>query len=231
MSLQLALILAESTLLVVALVFLLALLRSHAEILRRLHALETEPSPTPARGSAAGAGAAGTAPAELVGETLDGDAVKLSLGAGGPRTLLAFLSSGCGACHGLWEGVRAGVTLPDAIRLVIVTKGIERESPSRLRALACEEQELVMSTAAWEAFGVSATPHFALVDGADARILGRGTATTWRQILSLVADAERDSSLARARTSAQRAARAETALNAAGIAAGHPSLYPSREAP
>jgi hypothetical protein len=252
-SLLLGLILVESALLVLALAFLLALLRSHAEILRRLHALEPTaaglprhspsapgpgsagarslaagPSSTPWPGSAGGDGASGTAPGELVGQTLDGDAVKLSFQTGAPRTLLAFLSSGCGACHGLWEGLRAGVALPGAIRLVIVTKGSERESPSRLRALAAQDHEVVMSTSAWEAFGVSATPHFALIDSADARILGRGTATSWQQILSLVGDAERDSSLARARTSAQRAARAEAALGAAGIGAGHPSLYPSR---
>ena len=84
----------ESVLLAGALLFLLAVLRSHADILRRLVALETgEGSARPgARRPVTGA-----AP-DIVGETLAGDAVKLALGAGSPRTLLSFLSTGCASC-------------------------------------------------------------------------------------------------------------------------------------
>ena len=85
-----------------------------------------------------------------------------------------------------------------------------------------------MSTSAWQDFAVPASPHFVLVDGATRRILGRGSAAGWEQISTLVADAEADSSLAQGRSSSDRAARAEQALAAAGIVAGHPSLYPSR---
>ena len=87
-----------------------------------------------------------------------------------------------------------------------------------------------MSTAAWEFFSVPATPHFVLVDGSVGEILGRGSATSWQQIETLLMDSEADTEVHRARGTSQRAARAEQALAAAGITAGHPSLYPSRDA-
>jgi hypothetical protein len=224
----------ESVLLAVVLLFVVALLRSHAEILRRLAAIDAGDRPgagSPVRGGiAAGAAATGAdAPvADIVGETLAGDAVKVALGAGSPRTLLAFLSSGCAACEPLWLGLGRGESTPPGARLVVVTKGPERERLSRLIELAPPRAEVVMSTAAWTDYAIPATPHFVLVDGESGGILGRGSANTWEQIGALVRDADADTALHRARTTSERAARAEQALAAAGIAAGHPSLYPSR---
>jgi hypothetical protein len=223
--------------------FLVAVLRSHAEILRRLSAIEgrLDPAggfaldgtpldrPTAARGSH-GPPAGGRAP-DIVGETLAGDAVKLALGPGAPRTLLAFLSTGCSVCGPLWDELRAGgvggVEFSDT-RIVVVTKGADRESLTRLGRAAPAQGELVMSSAAWADYEVAATPHFVLVDSDERRILGRGGATSWPQILSLLADADSDARLGRARSTSERAARAEQALTAAGIVPGHQSLYPSR---
>jgi hypothetical protein len=227
MSVQTVVIIVEGALLALALLFVVALLRSHAEILRRLGALEGEgparavsvprPGPTPAGGPAG----------DIVGQTLAGDAVKIALGAGSPRTLLAFLSSGCAACGPLWEGLHEPAPLPLDARLVVVTKGPERERLARLLELAPDRAEVVMSSDAWDAFVVPATPHFVLVAG-DEGIVGRGSATSWQQIATLLRDARDDSALHQARTTAERAARADDALLTAGIAAGHPSLYPSR---
>jgi hypothetical protein len=225
-------LIVESALLAVALVFLVALLRSHAEILRRLVALE--------------AGGAGTVPlpdsgggepltvTDLVGQTPLGDAVKLSLTASAPRTLLAFLSSGCASCRPLWEGLREGAALAPHARILIVTHGPERESPGRLLELAPAGTEIVMSTEAYGAFGIAVTPFFVLVDGDAGRVLGRGSAGSWPQILNLLRDALTDTALAAtsttggraSRSTSERAARAEAALAAAGITPGHPSLYP-----
>jgi hypothetical protein len=219
-----AAIVIEGGLLALALLFVVALLRSHAEILRRLAALEgPEQTPRPAAGESGSE--------SLAGQTLRGDAVKLALGAGAPRTLLAFLSSGCAACGPLWEGLREGApALPTGTRLVIVTKGPDRESPARLEALGPAAHELVMSNAAWEDFAVPVTPHFVLVGGGDGRVLGRGSAGSWDQIAGFVRDSDAD--LARERggglSSSERAARAESALTGAGIGEGHPSLYPTR---
>jgi hypothetical protein len=222
----------ETILLGVALLFVVALLRSHAEILRRLAAIEVGAGDADRPGPAAPtrAGGAGGIARDIVGETLAGDAVKLALGAGSPRTLVAFLGSGCAACGPLWAGLRDGYTSPGDTRLIVVTKGPERESISRLRTLAPVSREVVMSSAAWESFTVPATPHFVLVDGGAGEILGRGSATSWAQIETLLTDAEADRQPHLSHGTSDRAARAEQALAAAGITAGHPSLYPSRDA-
>ncbi len=228
-----ALIWLESALLALLALFVVALLRGHAEILRRLAAAEARlgvaPSP-PAPGG-------GDHPAaDIAGQTLAGDTAKITLRAGSPTTLVAFLSSGCAACGPLWQGIRAGVRLPAGARLVLVAKGPQDESVARLRELAPAECEVLMSSAAWVDYAVPASPHFVLVDGASGLIAGRGTAGSWEQIASMVSQAIADASIA-AETdgalersgaglgTAARAARAEQALAAAGIGPGHPSLH------
>ncbi|MHB8659903.1 MAG: thioredoxin domain-containing protein [Solirubrobacteraceae bacterium] len=224
-------LIAEGVLLAVVMLFVVALLRSHAEILRRLGAIEdARPASAPAAPFSAGSMAR-----DLVGETLTGDGVKLALGArsSSPVTLLAFLSSGCASCHPLWAALRAGARVPAKARLVVVTKGRDRESASRLEELAPEECELVMSTSAWIEYAVPATPHFVLVDGRSGTIAGRGSAGSWEQLVTLVEQASADAArhVDRDQSSAQRAARAEEALAGAGITSEHPSLYPSRSGP
>jgi hypothetical protein len=217
------------TLVVVVLVVLVAgLLRSHAEILRRLGPADddelapgTVPEP-PDREPAA------LAP-DVAGATLQGDAVKLSVVTGGAPTLLAFMSSGCQSCGGLWSSLADGPELPDGARIVVVTKDSTHESPGRLDELAPPGVPLVMSSAAWRDYEVPGSPYFVLVDGGSGEIRGEGAATGWEQIASLIRDAARDADLSdrrEARTSSERAARAEQALSVAGIGPGHPSLYP-----
>lgn len=230
-------IVAGGALLALTWLFLVAVLRSHAEVLRRLHTLESrldlggftlgEEVSERADPRAAYAASAGTQAPDIVGETLDGDVVKLALGPGAPRTLLAFLSTGCSVCGSLWEDLRAGDPVAPGIRIVVVTKGSDRESLTRLERIAPAQGELVMSNAAWSDYGVVSTPHFVLVDSDARRILGRGGATSWTQILSLLGDAQSDARLHEARSTAERAARAEQALAASGIGPDHPSLYPS----
>jgi hypothetical protein len=224
----------EGVLLALALLFVFALLRSHAEILRRLAAIEAtldaapDDSPSAAGGPGAfasgGRGAGGEAP-DIAGRTLAGEAVKLSLAGGSQPTLLAFLGSGCGACAPLWQGLHGDPPLPAGTRLAVVTKGPEREHLARLLELAPPDVEVVMSTQAWRDFDIPSTPHFVRIDGGE--IAGRGSATGWEQIASLLRDAD-DDRVPRARGTSERAARAERALEEAGIVAGHPSLYPSR---
>jgi len=230
------LLLIETALLALVVVFVVGLLRSHAEILRRLAAVE---------GEGADGGAvpermvgASTDAFDIVGETLTGDSVKVRLGAGSPTTLLAFLSSGCAACGPLWESLDRDARIPAGARLVIVAKGPEQESMTSLRELAPRAREVLMSTAAWGDYAVPASPHFVLVDGGSGQIAGRGTAGSWEQIVSMVeravsdtAQTTTDSAPSRVRTTSERAGRAEQALAAAGIAAGHPSLYPAGKPP
>src|SRR5690349_7049852 len=91
-----AIVSVETVLLVILVVLVAGLLRSHAEILRRLGQSPAQPPPTPDRSDA-------TAPV-LAGTTPEGDAVSLSFdGAGGSPTLLAFLTTGCGTCATFWK--------------------------------------------------------------------------------------------------------------------------------
>jgi hypothetical protein len=242
----------DTVLLALALVYIVALLRSHADLLRRLAALEDGegrlapglPAP-PAAG--ARAGAVTTADA-ISGTTLAGDSVMLSFGPGSPVTLLAFLTSGCTSCAPLWAGLRDEPELASvAERVVVVTHDSTRESPARVKRLAPAAAEVIMASGAWEDYGVPASPHFVLTDGTGG-ILGRGSALSWSQLMTMVGDARDDSAgdgdrgedidgdrdrdrdrgdgIA-ARTTAERAQRSEHMLAQAGIGPGHPSLYPS----
>jgi hypothetical protein len=220
----------ETVLLVVLLVLVAGLLRSHAEILRRLGPGDEPgeagvPSP-PAREPAADA-------APIGGQTLEGDAVGLSFGGGGPTTLLAFLSSGCETCGPLWDSLAERPEVPGGGRVVVVTKDTTHESPSRLRRLAPTEVPLVMSSAAWSEYEVPGSPYFVLIDGESGAVRGEGAATGWDQIASLIRDAQDDIATADRRAAGRsgddRALRAERALSVAGIGPGHPSLYPAQD--
>lgn len=225
-----ALVACETLLLVLLVALVASLLRSHAEILRRIGPPEDEAGgeshdpriPAPA------ARAGGRRATDLVGTTLDGDAVKIAVGPDGPPTLLAFLTSGCTSCVGFWEafGSARRHELPDGIRLVAVTKDGSHESPARLRELRPQGVPVVLSTAAWESYAVPAAPYFAYVEGG--AVTGEGAATGWEQLASLLRDALEDARLAAAGGGGgeERALRMDNALAAAGIGPGHPSLYP-----
>jgi hypothetical protein len=234
----------ETAVLALMAMLLVGLLRSHAEVLRRLEAiapqgsdatapndgaLAVDPRLPPARGHA-------TPAFDVVGTTLAGDAVKLTVATGRPGgTVLAFLSSGCSTCLAFWEGLRngAGGLLPSDPRLVVVTKDSAFESPSRLRELAPKGIQVVMSSRAWEDYGIEGSPYFVHAGG-HGEVLGEGTASSWAQVASLLRDAIDDArSGAGGAPSprqitlgpADRMRRGEAELASAGIGPGHPSLY------
>jgi len=187
----------ETVLLVLALLLIVGLLRSHAEILRRLETGErdrrsADASTLPTMPPVQTVDRAAVV-AELQGTTLLGEPLKVAMGAAG-GTLVAFLSSGCRTCQVLWASLREGgkTALPDGVRLVIVTRDPSRESPSRLRELAPSDQTVVMSSRAWEDYSVPMTPYFVFVDGPSGRVAGEGTAERWDQVTSLLRDAVQD---------------------------------------
>jgi hypothetical protein len=228
-----ALVSVETVLLVLLVVLVAGLLRSHAEIMRRLGSgvepvagappvtgASSVPAPRSRRESA-------SAP-ELAGVTPGGDAVKLSFeGAGGSPTLLAFLTSGCSTCAGFWESL-AERRLPAGVRTVVVTHGADRERPAKLRSLSPAGIPVVMSSQAWSDYEIPGAPYFVLVDHT---IRGEGVATTWHALASLVSDAIEDQRDAqRPGAGERRAERIDETFAAAGIGPGHPSLYPDRPA-
>ena len=222
-------------------VLVVGLLRSHAEILRALHDLglgEDEDHDHRAAGPVAVApprrrSVSGPAQ-DIAGVNARGSAAALAVAGVDHATVLAFLSSGCLACHAFWEEFGAGsVPLPGDTRLAIVTKGPEEESESHIRALAPAAYPTLMSSEAWRDYSVPATPYFVLVDGPSGTVVGEGAANSWSHVLSLLERAMADAGIAADRVRLARAAigddhsRIDSDLMAAGIEPGHPSLYPS----
>jgi hypothetical protein len=199
-----ALVSVETVLLVLLVVLVAALLRSHAEILRRLGPEGDPGVPAPPERIRTD-----TAAPELAGVTPTGDAVKLAFR--GTPTLLAFLSSGCTSCGAFWEKLGDSRPAPE-LRTVIVTRGTDREQVAKLRRLAPDDVPVVMSSQAWRDYAVPGTPYFVLVE--DSAIRGEGVATTWSALASLVGDAIED----------ERGL--DERLAAAGVGPDHPSLYP-----
>ncbi|HET6793463.1 MAG TPA: hypothetical protein VFH45_03415, partial [Acidimicrobiales bacterium] len=184
--------------------------------------------------------------ADVAGPAPSGDALSIGLAApDGPDTLVAFLSSGCGTCAAFWPSMAtdAGEGALTGVRLVAVTRDPAEESPAAVAALAPSGATVVMSSRAWEDYRVPGSPYFSYVKAG--RVVGEGTARTWAQLLSLCARARADGALTGADApagrdgpsgpapwgDAEREARADAELLAAGIHPGHPSLHPPAREP
>lgn len=241
-------------------ILVVGLLRSHAAILRQLHELTGgsthdhdhdhappvevapgDPHPVnPAPGVAPPRDAQGAH--DIVGMAPDGSATAIGLAGRDHPTLVAFLTSGCGTCLEFWGAIAdpAERTLVGAdTRIVVVTKGPERESVTDVARLAPPGITTVMSTEAWEDHDVPVAPYFILVDGRTGSVAGEGAATTWEQLTSLLGRAVADTSEANARNArrargrnaaavggwSSREADTDQALIDAGILPGDPSLY------
>jgi hypothetical protein len=216
-----ALIVIEGIVILLLVVLVAGLLRSHAEILRQLDALgggephEAHVAP-PRRLARNGAATV------LTGSTPGGGATTISLAGSRGHTLLAFLSSTCTACGAFWRSEVPSLT---GIRPVIVTKGPEAESPAAIARLMNPAVSTVMSTEAWESFAVPATPYFVLVNNTNGEITGEGSAPTWAQVEDMMRRAIADDRHALRRSTSERKADVDEELTAAGIEPGDPRLY------
>jgi hypothetical protein len=219
------------------------LLRSHADILRALHSLGAgigdpldegdDHHADEQHGTVLQLGRRlpperSTDAPDVVGTTLDGDAVAITAMAA-PRTLLAFLSSGCTTCARFWSALRepSALALPRDVRIVIVAKGLDLEERAALARVDPGVLELVLSTQAWLDYEVPGAPFFVLTDDSGRRI-GEGLAASMEQVVELVGRATSD---ARRRPSLHgdgpaRERENDRLLRAAGIHPGDPSLRP-----
>ncbi len=210
----LGLVVAVLTLLVVG------LLRSHAEILKRLHELgagidpdgapapQRSPAPTPIT-SRDDFQVMPQVPSPPDREAFGGAADVVGLSAGANEavsvritgvehdTIVAFLSSGCITCQKFWDAFRKPrkLKLPDGTRLVVVTKGADAESPSSVGQLAPSAFPTVMSTQAFTDYDVPGSPYFVYVHGPSGRVRGEGTGPDWDQVSSLLSQATVDAGL------------------------------------
>ncbi|KAA0234976.1 MAG: hypothetical protein JJLCMIEE_01280 [Acidimicrobiales bacterium] len=245
-----ALVIIEGVVILLLAILVVGLLRSHADVLRALHELGVNPHERTPLGGAAGNFEIATRPGvpeprahadlgahDIAGSTIDGGSAVVSVAGVDHTTLIAFLSSGCSTCADFWAAFEHGEAdqIPGvSTRLVVVTQGPELESVSTLAELAAPGLTTVMSSEAWDDYGVPVSPYFVLVDGPSGRVAGEGAASSWPQVLDLlrkaVADGGMDLRPRRTRreflTGSQREERADRELATAGIHPGHASLYP-----
>ena len=197
-------------------VFVVGLLRSHADILRALHdaGITLDPdrhghdrSPPPDPGAAPAettfesdappsirtvdgvpepSGATGRRGVDIVGITPHGATRTVAVSGTDQATLLAFLTTGCTTCAHFWGAFADGVQLPPDTRLVVVAKGPEAESPADVAAMAADHVVTVQSSEAWDDYSVPVAPYFALVDGRRGVVVGEGAANTWERVRNLL---------------------------------------------
>lgn len=258
-----ALLVSQTVVVAVLGLLVVSLLRSHAEILRRLHEIDPTGGPdhdgadrdgadrdgSGRGGSGRGGHAHGPRPVDfgvrpgvalpratetpafdVAGTSPAGDDVAVAVVGARTSTLLAFLSSGCMTCQEFWTAFgRDDAGLPTGIRLVVLTKGEEQESRSRIAELAPAGTLTVMSSQAWTDYEVPMSPYFILVDGPQGAVRGEGAASSWSQLKDLMGQALDDGPRRRrGRRSGpqEREDRIDREMLAAGIAPGHPSLRP-----
>ncbi|MGI8710655.1 MAG: hypothetical protein ACR2LA_06655 [Acidimicrobiales bacterium] len=217
-----AVVVAEGLVIAVLGLLVVGLLRSHAEILKRLHDLGAgiEPgaaeAPSPARPESTSPrpGSPGypvmpqvpsppdredfTGAADIVGVAPDGsETVSVRVVGAGHDTIVAFLSSGCLTCQRFWDAFRKPrkLRLPAGARLVVVTKGPDGDSASAVAGLAPPGFPTVMSSEAFVDYDVPGSPYFVFVHGPTGRVRGEGTGPDWDQVSALLSQAGGDAEL------------------------------------
>ena len=223
------------------------LLRSHAEILRRLHELGVglDDPAVPGAGVIEAAATPAAAPngrpaADVAGNTPQGEVAAVGIVGASHHTLVAFLSSGCLTCADFWKAFAKvdALRLPPDTRPLIVTRSADAESLSAIQRVAPPEVTVVMSTDAWVDFDVPGSPYFVLVDGPRGRVVAEGTADNWEDARRLLTQDDPRPGPRPSRIRNRRAAttrdpdrreKVDVELLAAGIGPGHPSLYPEEQ--
>jgi hypothetical protein len=222
-----AVVIIEAVVIVLLVVLVAGLLRSHAEILRKLDRLGAGDDPaTPIAAPRPRTVGFEEAPLRTItGTTPAGADRSISLDHGRFPTLVAFLTSGCASCQVFWTelGQDPDLPLPDT-RVIAVTKGSDAESPAKVADLAPAGIEVVMSSEVWDSFRVPLTPYFILLDG-DARVVGEGSALNWEQLLGLLGQSMADSPDPSRLDTSERARFTDERLAQSGVDPGDPSLY------
>jgi hypothetical protein len=231
------LVIIEGVVIALLVVLVAGLLRSHADILRRLHTLDGGEEQAGARttgGLTLGRTRSGTVPAHISGTSPTGAATSVNLTGSRGLVLAAFLSTGCSSCRAFWDELGRGLEMPAPdVRAVIVTKSADEESASKLAELSGGATPTILSSEAWDDFKVPGSPYFALIDASTGAMIGEGAAGTWGQVRDLFGQAIADAGLDRdmGGNTVQRHLRVDEHLRSAGVEPGHPSLFQNPHEP
>lgn len=233
-----ALVIALAVIVLLLGMLVVGLLRSHADILRRL---ESVGAGLEGAGGQAGHGGQitltrrDTTPAverRVTGVTPDGDPVVVSLTSGADPTLVAFLSTTCSTCTPFWEGLQSSLMHfgGHRHRVVIITLGESEESPTRAQSLAKPGVDVVMSSSGWSDFEVPGAPYFVLMEPGTGRVIGEGSAMTYESLEEFLSDATNDQQwdLQTSSRVETEESRIDAELRRAGILPGDPRLYPAK---
>jgi len=200
--------------LVVALLtlFVLGLLRSHAELLRAVNDLKADPTHDHDGSDHNGSASRhqmpdGVVPApdqipqrtieRLTGIDADLREIEIDLtDVSDPYILLSFISTTCLTCMDIWRDIiETGVEAErieagdSSAAVFIVLKGREEENLGKARALAEETPVPVLFSAqAWDVLDVPGSPYFTLIDAGSGSVVGAGSAQSWHQLRSLASD-------------------------------------------
>ena len=216
------------------------LLRSHAEILRKLDSLgagvdvgghpdqaahQLTLSPTRS--------VAGAAP-DIAGVNPDGEPVVVSTTVGEDPLLIAFLSTTCSSCTMFWENLDQPTRTFGSRRhrVLISTLGESEESPTRAQALTSGDADVVMSSQAWADYEVPGAPYFVVVDPRQG-VIGQGSASTFEALQQFLVDSTNDRRWDRQRGQkspgfSESERQVDEELRNAGIEPGDQRLYPER---
>jgi hypothetical protein len=217
-------------------ILVVGLLRSHADILRRLESIgagldgshEHSSQITLTRRDAVS-----VAERRVIGVTPDGEPVVVSLSAGADPTLIAFLSTTCSTCTPFWEGLESSLMHfgGHRHRVLIVTLGESEESPTRAQSMAKPGVDVIMSSTSWSEFEVPGAPYFALIEAETSRVVGEGSAMTFESLEEFLSDATNDQKWdlqTSGGVGISEEDRIDAELRRAGILPGDPRLYPDK---
>lgn len=218
----------------------IGLLRSHADILRRLESLgaglEGEHSHGSQQLALTRRRSQPVSDRSVSGVTPDGEPLVISLAASPDPTLIAFLSTTCSSCTPFWEGLAYSPMHfgGHPHRVLIVTLGESEESPTRAQSMARGSADVVMSSQAWSEFEVPGAPYFVLVEGDTGQVVGEGSATTYQALEEFLRDSTNDRlwdarSGSSPDSTAEEESRIDADLREAGIRPNDPRLYPNRD--
>lgn len=121
---------------------------------------------------------------DLAGTDLDGSACAVEVARPGRWSLLLFLGPGCDACVPFWSAARApgalGLVEGDEVVTVVREDADVAAVRSLLETLPAARRPVVVTVAAWRAYGVQGPPVFVLVDGE--RVVTEGVAWSVAQV-------------------------------------------------
>jgi hypothetical protein len=149
-------------------------------------------------------------PAIATLQGVDPNGAPRGVAVGDERTVFFFLTSSCYGCRAVWDGFRtrsgagpagretasarggtpAGAhSRPSAATgeapVILVTPSPSTESAREVAALAPAGQEVLMSSDAWHAYGVTAAPWYVVVAGGV--VVAEGPApASWRRVEALL---------------------------------------------